>query len=121
MGRPYTSLKVLEITELTAEQLRQISEDRERCGSCEHCTMAYLSYKGEDLGGSCGSAERALVKGFADSVERYENKPIEQPVHIKVPEHKPSESSFYDSTKSFMKKSGYKKCYMCGAELGGDE
>ena len=118
--RRYNKLEVLEITELTAEQLRKIAEDREECDSCEYCTMAYLSYKGNDLGGSCGDAAKKLVYGFADFVERIENKPIEQPA---PPEEVPKVEEntvikpFYQQTVDFMQRSGYTHCYMCGSQL----
>ena len=114
----WNKLPVVEITELTAEQLRKLSEDREKCGSCGNCTMAYLSYEGIDLDGNCGEAERALIKGFAERAERLEKlENVSKPIERVEPEHKPSESSFYDSTKSFMKRSGYSHCYMCGSQL----
>ncbi len=120
MSRAYNKLEVLEITELTAEQMRQIANDRMECHTCEYCTMAYLSYKGEDLEGSCSRAEKKLIQGFVDFMEKVENKPIEQPA---PPEEAPKVEEntvikpFYQQTVDFMQRSGYTHCYMCGSEL----
>lgn len=115
MSRAYNKLEVLEITKLTVEQIRKLAEDRKKCGTCEYCTMAYLSYKGEDLNGSCTSAERSMFLYACEVLEEKESEISK--LKAEQVEHKTSVSSFYDSTKNFMKSSGYTHCYMCGSKL----
>lgn len=98
------------------------------CGDCTVCMCNYL-YDENDKQIPCSKANRELYRVLVENcgcwIDDIDNakklsKLLEQPqeeIPVKEVQKNLHTEPFYEQTRNFMKKSGYKKCYMCGSEL----
>ena len=104
-------MELRDAREMSFLELVEVIEDRLNCGNCINCKANYIRNNDTVEKLSCNEAVNFVV-----SLMREKAVTLEKNTHE---DFKPSteDSSFYQSTRSFMKRRGYKHCYMCGSEL----
>lgn len=101
-----------DIETATPEEINEAVEDGIKCGSCSECACSRNNWEnhGEEIS-HCTEVLGLLYK-----------KLLSEQKDAKPPEPKASNASLdYQSTIGFMKKRGYRHCYMCGSDLNKGE
>ena len=104
-----------DVENMTLEEAWRALEERAICGSCHKC-FAGSSFWNE----ACGDVSKHAFYMIRDTFNGIESAYKESVMKESIMTDKEEESSiepFYKQTTEFMKKSGYKKCYMCGSQL----
>lgn len=99
--------KKYDVATATLEEIKQFAEEKKECLICDECMC-----DGNKWGlSSCNAVEKELMLRLVKELK--DKTPVEnQPSS----DAKPLE---YQFTINYMKKRGYRRCYMCGSDLGG--
>lgn len=100
---------------MTLEEAWKVVDAKYACKVCGDCFASKETWKVDD-GETCNDILKhalSIIKETFNSLgTAYRDAILNEGA-----ESQSSTEPFYQQTKDFMKKSGYTKCYMCGAEL----